>query len=170
MMRAIGLALERYRTDVGDYPRPANPFETESLDGVEMTVGPARTLYQTLSGDGGDAILGWSRLFKNRDPASDGITDDGATAYWEIIVDLASDDPGSGKTTIRDSVSVFEGRSGFMLIDPWGHPWQYEIFDPDYSDETRQNTHNMTYDLWSFGDDESVGNDPEFEDRWETNY
>ena len=56
------------------------------------------------------------------------------------------------------------------MIDPWAHAWQYEMFDAEVSDEYQQNTRNMTYDLYSFGEDSSGGTDPEAEGKWITNW
>ena len=141
----------------GDYPHPKYRNETEKIDGIVTKTGPAKALYQAISGDGNDAIMGGQE-------ASDGTTEDGATSYWEDIANPLKDGQ------IRKSVPVAKTASSLMLIDPWGHPLQYEMYDSEFSDEDVQNIHNMTFDLWSFGEDESLGNDPEKEAEWITNY
>jgi type II secretion system protein G len=60
LLKAIDNGLERYRTDNGDYPRPAEEDERGEVNGMSAKTGPARALYQALSGDGDDAIEGGS--------------------------------------------------------------------------------------------------------------
>lgn len=168
LIKAIDAGLERYRTDNGDYPRPAQEDETGEVNGMNTKTGPAKALYQALSGDGDDAIEGGSS-------GSDGETDDDEKAYWEEIVNPLGGsseqrEEGGGGPTVRKGVPVEYVNGGFLLTDPWKHPWQYELFDPAESDEYSQNTRNMTYDLWSFGEDSTAGTDPELEGKWITNW
>ena len=168
LLKAIDNGLERYRTDNGYYPRPAEEDEMGEVNGISAKTGPAKTLYQALSGDGDDAIEGGSI-------GSDGETEDDDKYYWEEIVNpLAppsqSEGAGGDENKIRKGVPVEFSNGGFLLVDPWRHPYQYEMFDPEESDEYQQNTRNMTYDLWSFGQDASGGTDPEAEGLWITNW
>lgn len=157
MMKVIDESLERYRMDNGDYPRPFKPYETVTIDGVTMQSGAARALYQALSGDGDDALVGGSE-------PSNGISENEATIYWQDIADPLYTD-----STVRKGLPVAKTAEGLMLVDPWGRPWQYVLFDPEMG-ESLQNTNNMTYDLWSFGTDKNPGNDPEGKAKWITNY
>ncbi|MEZ5326171.1 MAG: prepilin-type N-terminal cleavage/methylation domain-containing protein [Verrucomicrobiales bacterium] len=169
IIKAIDNSLERYRTDNGDYPRPAQEDERGEVNGMTANTGPAKALYQALSGDGDDAIEGGSI-------GSDGETEDDDKFYWEDIVNPlapASQTNSGGSddnNKIRKGVPVEFSNGGYLLVDPWKHPWQYEMFDPEESDEYQQNTRNMTYDLWSFGQDSSGGTDPEAEGLWITNW
>ena len=102
--------------------------------------------------------------------------------YWQDIADPldgSPDDGGGGgdeeegggsSGRIRSGVPVAFGGGAYLLTDPWQHPWQYEVFRPEESDEYQQNTRNMTYDLWSFGDNNSAGKDPELEGKWINNW
>ncbi|MCB1098846.1 MAG: hypothetical protein KDN22_24955 [Verrucomicrobiae bacterium] len=157
ILNVVGQGLEEYRIDHGDYPRPKFSDETMMIDGKAVKTGPARALYQALSSDGSDAIEGG-------DQASDGATGDSATFYWADIVNPLID----GR--VRKGVPVAQTPNGLMLVDAWGHPFQYEMFDPERSDEFEQNTRNMTFDLSSYGQDESLGSNPEYETEWITNW
>ena len=131
LLKAIDNGLERYRTDNGDYPLPAEEDERGEVNGMSAKTGPARALYQALSGDGDDAIEGGSI-------GSDGKTED-EKFYWEDIVDpLAppsqSEGAGGDENKIRKGVPVEFSNGGFLLVDPWRHPYQYEMFDPEKSD------------------------------------
>ncbi|MGK0188356.1 MAG: prepilin-type N-terminal cleavage/methylation domain-containing protein [Verrucomicrobiales bacterium] len=164
LIKAIDNSLERYRNDNGDYPRPAQEDELGEVNGMSVAVGPAKALYQALSGDGDDAIEGGSE-------ASDGETEDDEKFYWEDIVNpLSSGGEGEEDQKIRKGIPVEFSSGGYLLVDPWAHPWQYELFDSEQSDEYQQNTKNMTYDLFSYGEDNSGGTDPEAEGKWITNW
>ena len=153
LIKAVDAGLERYYTDNGDYPWPSNEDETGEVNDMNTKIGPARCLYQALSGDGDDSIVGGTE-------GSDGETEDPEVAYWEDIV--APRD--------RKGVPVYTDDGDYILTDPWNHPWQYEIFDQEESDEYNQNTNNMTYDLWSFASDESAGKNEELRPKWVTNW
>ena len=153
IMRAIDNSLERYRTDNGDFPRPANEDETGEINGINAPIGPARCLYQALTGDGDDAIEGG-------DQSSDGKSEDEDVVYMDDITD---------PLTLKRS-QVYTENGDFILVDPWQHPWQYEVYKPEESNEFQANTNNLTYDLWSFGTDETAGKDPELRGRWVTNW
>ena len=166
LIKAMDAGLERYRTDNGDYPRPASEDETGEVNGMSTKTGPAKALYQALSGDGDDAIEGGST-------GSDGETDEDEIGYWEDIINpLGGGEEGeeTEPNQIRKGVPVEYVNGGYLLTDPWKHPWQYMMFDPEESDEYSQNTRNMTYDLWSFGQDTTAGKDPELEGLWITNW
>lgn len=132
-MSAIGSVLERYHEKFGEYPEPANPNETaEVLPGKTYRIGAAKCLYQALTGEGNDAIQGSG---ENAKP-SDGIWDD---------EDLT-------RVLFKDMPSTMRRKIGnhHLLVDGFGRPFQYVKADPE-----KKNTLNITYDLWSYGDDET---------------
>lgn len=129
----IESALERYLEVHGVYPQPANPEETAEIGpGVICRIGGAKCLYQALTGEGNDAIQGSG---ENAKP-SDGIWDD---------EDLT-------RVLFKDMPSYVRRKIGnhYLLVDGYGRPFQYIKADPD-----KKNTLNTTYDLWSYGDDET---------------
>lgn len=129
----IESALERYLEVHGVYPQPANPEETAEIEpGVICRIGGAKCLYQALTGEGNDAIQGSG---ENAKP-SDGIWDD---------EDLT-------RVLFKDMPSTMRRKIGnhYLLVDGYGRPFQYIKADP-----AKKNTLNTTYDLWSYGDDET---------------
>ncbi len=139
-IQAMSLALERYRAEFGEYPSVAGG----STDPEEM----AKCLYQALSGDGSDKIegsAGGSRSTGEAGRATDGL----------VFLD----------TAIYDRDKVRRNNRGFVhadyyLQDPWGRPYRYQKAGDGVE------TQNPTYDLWSWGNDET-GQKPE---SWITNW
>ena len=133
--QAIEAALERYKIEHGEYPEPVNADETtEIMPGQVYRIGAARCLYQALRGDGNDAIQGAGRAEKG-EPQSDG-----RVSTDEIKNVFMADMP----ETLWRKVG-----SSYILVDAFGHPFQYIKADSD-----KQNTINSSYDLWSYAEDD----------------
>jgi prepilin-type N-terminal cleavage/methylation domain-containing protein len=133
MMPAIESCLERYHEQFGEFPQPANQDETaELMPGKVYRIGAAKCLYQALTGDGTDAIQGAGDDAKT----SDGVLDDEDTKRM-----IFKDMPAKMRRKVGNS---------FILVDGYGRPFQYIKADPE-----KKNTVNSTYDLWSYGDDET---------------
>ncbi|MBK8037800.1 MAG: hypothetical protein IPK22_11845 [Verrucomicrobiaceae bacterium] len=133
-LQAIDSSLERYLTRFGEYPEPANPDETaEVLPGKTYRIGAAKCLYQALTGDGNDAIKGVS----GEDASSSNRT-------W--------DDAELKKLIFKDMPLNMWRKIGnhYLIVDAFGRPFQYLKADPE-----KKNTLNTTYDLWSYGEDET---------------
>ncbi len=94
------------------------------------TTDGAKVLYQALTGDG-DNFLGG-------DSASNGKVDDDEEDIFRFL-DPQNDNQGL----------IRKDGSDFVLSDPFGSAWQYVVYDK----ENPTNTHNSTYDLWSYGND-----------------
>jgi type II secretory pathway pseudopilin PulG len=132
-MSAIDSALEGYLEKFGEYPEPANPDETaEVMPGKVYRIGASKCLYQALTGEGSDAIQGTDEKAK----PSDGTWDD-----EDLTRVMFKDMPSSMRRKIGDH---------YLIVDGFGRPFQYIKADPD-----KKNTLNTTYDLWSYGDDET---------------
>ena len=130
---AIEASLERYFEANGVYPQPANPNETAEIEpGVICRVGGAKCLYQALTGDGRDAI---ERSGKDATPSN---------GTW--------DDQELQQIMFKDMPSYVRRKIGnhYLIVDGYGRPFQYIKADP-----AKKNTVNTTYDLWSYGDDET---------------
>jgi hypothetical protein len=136
-MSVIINALERYKEKFGEYPEPANPalMGSGSLSGFR--VGGALMLYQVVTGDGDDQILLKEPPGKNHagTAVSDGILDS-RERQKTFNVDLPTD-------------MVLATGSGRMLVDGWGHPFQYE--HGGNSRVPNANTVNAGFDIWSIG-------------------
>ncbi|MGI8604205.1 MAG: type II secretion system protein [Verrucomicrobiales bacterium] len=150
--------LDAYAKDYGTYPSPkeGGGGQTVSVGGYAYPSGGAIALYQALSGDGDSALDGGNvesqGILQSMGPS--------AKAYWPDL------DP---KTNPQRIVHSENGQ--YMLVDPWGAPWQYLVPPPldvknqDDFDKDKTKYHNLkTYDLWSFG------GDPTNEKSWIKNW
>ena len=123
-LMAIKSGLEAYRSDFGEYPRPKLPKTFVKFGSVNYDISGALMLYQVLSGDGTDAID-----CKLPPRASNGKIDDEELPYMKL-----TDMPRDMWKRIPE---------GYIIVDGYGHPVQYESANAE--------TLNHTYDLWSFG-------------------
>lgn len=134
--------LNRYNTDFGEYPEPADPSAIIDIAQKQYIVGGATMLYQALSGDGIDAINGAESKSPQRQ--SDGEIDEFEGANVKL-----TDMPKEIWIKMNDV---------YFMADGFGHPFQYERAAPvDPTGATaaaEPTTINPTYDLWSYGEDE----------------
>lgn len=129
----IESGLDRYRTQFGEFPEPANPDESiEISPGKMYRVGAAKCLYQALTGDGYDAIKGVKK--NENDPQSDGKVN-AEEAKMGALIDM----PAGIWRKVGNS---------YFLVDAFGCPIQYT-----HADAEKRNTINKPFDLWSFGED-----------------
>lgn len=143
-LKAVQSALERYNTEFGEYPEPANPGETIAVGTKTYDVSGAAMLYQALSGDGYDCI----RVISP--PAGVNPTSDGSIDEAEGKNVMLTDMPKEIWTMQSDR---------YFIIDGFGRPFQYTKATPIDPSQTasaskQQLTINATYDLWSYGEDE----------------
>lgn len=128
--RAIISGLENYNSEYGEFPSPASEGETsDQFPGKRnYNIAGAEMLYQALSGDGTDKI----KLGSGTGAPSDG--------EW-------TKDEKMLLTDMPKEMFTQGGSNIYMLIDAFGHPFQY----------TKGGTTdavNSTYDLWSYGEDD----------------
>ena len=132
---SIEASLERYFEANGVYPQPADPDETAELSpGVVCRIGGAKCLYQALRGDGSDAI-------KAKDQTTPATASDGNFEVEDIPRLIFKDMPPFMWRKIGNN---------YIIVDGYGRPFQYIKADPE-----KKNTINSTYDLWSYGDDDT---------------
>ena len=154
---AIKLALERYNSEFGEFPKPAGsnqmvqfPPGTAAYD-----VSGSACLYQALTGDGYDQI--------------DGVT---STAGAGGGGGGSSDGKVEGTNELKNKMfveipqTIFTRKgSTYILVDGFGHPFQYvkaAVPTPANGANANANaaattatTINSTYDLWSYSEDET---------------
>lgn len=133
-LAAIRASLEQYKEKFGEYPEARNPEQVTTFRGKTFRVGGALMLYQAITGDGSDHL----RLGSSSASPSDGSTD--ATELKDAI------NPNLPKQMILGPIS-----SGYILVDGFGHPIQYDKAGTTGSSDTV----NPTYDLWSYGNIDS---------------
>ena len=109
-----------------------------SGDGREGAI----ALYQALSDDGDNELVG-----------GDGIASDGREGSGKLV-DLVS-----------QGLVAEEGGSGWFLIDGFGNPYYYRVYDKAQDDQFRN---KGSYDLWSYGDDKEKKE--ENEAKWIKNW
>ncbi|HCN79454.1 MAG TPA: hypothetical protein DIT13_20005 [Verrucomicrobiales bacterium] len=142
-IKAVQSGLERYNTEFGEYPEPASPGDTISIQDKTYTVSGASMLYQAMSGDGYDAIKIAVPPANAGNPQSNGQVEADESRNT-MITDMP-----------KDIWRELEGR--FFLIDGFSKPIQYVKALPQNltggagANPTTINTH---YDLWSYGEDE----------------
>ena len=122
--------IEAYKTELNEYPAPANPDVTVTIDGVKFPVGGAMMIYQIVGGDGDDQIAAFAAGGK----PSDGLVENDQFSSYTIGVDWIK-------------WKEVEGRR--FAVDSYGHPYQYEKGgSPDAV--------NPTFDVWSYGGDSTT--------------
>lgn len=133
-MQMVEASLGRYFDFYGAYPEPAKPNEPIEIEsGVLLHVGGAKCLYQALTGDGNDAIKGVS--------GEAATSSNGTLENEERKRIMFKDMPSSMRSKVGNS---------YIIVDGYGRPFQYIKADPEKKD-----TINSTYDLWSYGDDDT---------------
>lgn len=142
-IKAVQSALERYNTEFGEYPEPANPGDTISIRDKTYTVAGAAMLYQAMSGDGFDAIK------VEVPPANAGPSQsDGNIDPNESKNIMLTDMP-------KEVWRIQDGR--YFMIDGFGNPLQYIRAAPQNltgAAAVTPKTINTNYDIWSYGEDE----------------
>ena len=143
--RAIESGLERYFTDNGEYPEPKADGAPAEFGGKSYPTGSAQMLYQAMSGDGNSAI----KIASGGGTASNGFMT-GSLSDKAIGEQKMTDMPKEMWTKLGNSI--------YILIDGFGHPFQYtkgpKATRPGEKANPNQVSINNTYDLWSFGEDD----------------
>jgi prepilin-type N-terminal cleavage/methylation domain-containing protein len=156
-VRVIKTGLEGYKKDYGTFPVPRTPGGAPvDVGGIQWEGMGAKMLYQALSGDGEDTILGGTGSPSTGQQKST----PGAKIYWE-----------GADAENNQQRAVFALDGSFYLVDGWGVPWQFAIPDPqaqlDVQSLRAQYRNAGTYDLWSYG-----GNKEDFQNqaKWIKNW
>ncbi len=137
---AIEGGLERYFTDNGEYPEPDDSIQMAEFNGKNYPTGGALMLYQALSGDGSDEI---------KTAAGGTKPSDGQWTTAEV-----------GEMKMNEMPRELWKRTsnGYIVVDGYGHPFQYTkgpVATRPGAAPAASVSINNTYDLWSFGEDES---------------
>ena len=154
--RSIMSGLENYHSEFGEYPKPKKAAQTAVFTGKTYNVGGSLMLYQAMSGDGDTEI---DVAAGTLGASTGGLTSTEAALshvmYKEMPKELVRRDP-----------------VGYLLVDGFGHPFQYAVPNPTtkahYGANTtvaNTDTVNSTYDLWSYGDDDTNTNQTSLDAR-----
>lgn len=142
-LKALQSGLERYNNEFGEYPSPANPGDTISIQDRTYNVAGAAMLYQAMRGDGYDAIEMTTSPANAGAPQSDGEVE-ANEAKNVMLTDMP-----------KEIWRELDGR--FFIIDGFSNPMQYVKAAPQNltgNAASTPKTINTHYDLWSYGDDE----------------
>ena len=152
---AIKLALERYNAEFAEYPQPANSNTMASFPPAQTSydLSGAACLYQALTGDGFDQIKGVSSS------SGAGSNSGGSSSGSDGKVEGATEVNNKMFVEIPQTIYTRNG-STYILIDGFGHPFQYiKAATPttpttgNNNNNTTPTTINSTYDLWSYAED-----------------
>lgn len=178
---AIKLALDRYNSEFGEYPQPANTKQMVTFPpGVSTVydVSGAACLYQALTGDGYDQVKGVTSASSSGSGGSGASSDGKVEGTAEI----------KNKMFVEIPQTIFTKKgSSYILIDGFGHPFQYIKANAPavttasgVSNNTNVEaiTVNSTYDLWSYSEDEfnttkqgiNTLTDPKLSTKWIKNW
>lgn len=149
-LQAIISALEVYKKDNGDYPKPK---DATSNHGLDVKTG-AQMLYQAITGDGNNEI----DLGSSTETGKNSQGPRGVNPKFQINGDFVPNQktdgtwsPGKLNSTLVSSANEF------YLIDGFGHPFQYDKAQPTSGNPPpTPTTVNPTYDLWSYGNTNST--------------
>lgn len=168
----ISTAIQSYRDDRGNYPRPAMDEETTTVDEETWKVGGAKMLYQVLSGDGDDAVKGGEKRSNGTQGSAKDEKDEYAgRIYLDTIVAPTQkeiEEKKKGKPVASD------GSGSYYVVDPWQHPLQYQVAERDkngvITNEIEMHAGDNAYELWSYGTLRKAGETDEDKKKWITNW
>lgn len=168
----ISTAIQSYRDDRGNYPRPALDEETTTVDEETWKVGGAKMLYQVLSGDGDDAVKGGEKRSTGIQASAKDEKDDYAgKIYLDTIIAPTPDEVQQKK---KGKPVASDGSGSYYVVDPWQHPLQYQVPERDkngvITNEIEMHGGDVAYELWSYGTLRKPGTADEDKKKWITNW
>ncbi len=132
-METIRLGLERYRVIFGEYPEPSSISHFGVYSGVQnVPEDAAMMLYQALTGDG----MSYIKLGDQGYAASDGLLD--PQEQKNALVPILP-------------LMVMQGSHGWMFVDGYGRPFQYQKAQDSQLPNSDPRTVNDSFELWSLG-------------------
>ncbi len=145
--------LEEYRLDMGNYPRAAREEETTTVDSESYKIGAAKMLYQVMTGDGDDAVMGGTQVPTGVQGSLQTEKEQGfrGKIYMDTIIA-----PTKEEITEKKKAKYVEssGEGSYFLIDPWRHPFQYQLPEKDKNGLAKSDVKmhsGANYELWSYG-------------------
>lgn len=162
-LKALELGVESFKIDNGEYPASPSANGTTMVKDVSWNVAGAQLLYQVVTGDGNDKMLGGTE-------PSAGTPGSAGKVYWDEVVPPTTQEITNKKN--KQLVSVADD-GAFYVIDGWRKPFQYvkaiknrnkEVANPDelHSDGD--------YEIWSYGKLDKPSDDFESQKEWITSW
>jgi prepilin-type N-terminal cleavage/methylation domain-containing protein len=171
LIQNISRAIEDYRTDKGNYPRPAEGEATTVVQNETYVVGGAKMLYQVLSGDGTDAIKDGEKVSTGAQGSAE---DEKNPQLGKIYMDTIKAPTAKMKEEkkLEKYVDAGEGDT-YYVVDPWRHPLQYQVPERDKNgiqkDDVKFNS-SAAFELWSYGMLKKPGDSDEDKKKWITSW
>jgi prepilin-type N-terminal cleavage/methylation domain-containing protein len=167
----IGRAIEDYKDDHGNYPRPAEAEATTVVSNETWVVGGAKMLYQVLSGDGTDAMLNGEKISNGEQGSAKDEKDPSlGKIYMETI--KAPTKKMREEKKPEKYVDAGEGDT-FFVVDPWRHPLRYQVPERDKNGVVKDDIKfysSGAFELWSYGMLKKPGDTEEDQKKWLTNW
>jgi prepilin-type N-terminal cleavage/methylation domain-containing protein len=167
----ISKAIEEYRLDRGNYPRPAVEDEQTQIDGDTYRIGGAKMLYQVLSGDGNDAIKGGGKISTGIQASAQDPRDPGSGKIY--MASAVAPTPDQIKEKKHARMVEAAGEASYYLIDPWRHPFQYQVPEVDQNGVAVNSVKlhsGSSFELWSYGKLNKPDESEEGQKEWITNW
>lgn len=171
LIQDVSTAIEAYRQDRGNYPRPAMEEAETQIEGTSWKTGGARMLYQVLSGDGDDALKGGEKISNGQQASAKSEKDpDAGKVYMDSIVAPTAQDIEKKK---HMKLVEPDGETGYYVIDAWRHPLQYQIAERDKNGVVTNDIQmhsSSNFELWSYGALKKPDESEEAKAKWITNW
>lgn len=164
----ISRSIEEYQKERGNYPRPTIDLKDReiTINGESWLGGPAICLYQVLSGDGTNAIRGGEKASTGEQGSSQ---DEKDPTLGKIYMDNVK---APNKQQIEDKVKmdlVDVDGDAFYLIDPWRHPFRYQVQELD-KNGLSANLDEMfsasKFEIWSYASLKKPDDTEEGQKEW----
>jgi prepilin-type N-terminal cleavage/methylation domain-containing protein len=162
-LKALELGVEGYKIDNGEYPESTVLNATTQVKDVDWNVGGAQMLYQVVTGDGNNLMLGGTATSVGT-PGSSG------KIYWDEAVAPTAKEIADKK--VKSLVGVADD-GGFFIVDGWKKPFQYIKAIKDRNKRTSnidQLHSDGDYEIWSYGKLEKPMDDFESQKEWITSW
>lgn len=171
LIQNISRAVQEYKDDHGNYPRPAEDEATTVVNDETYVSGGARMLYQVLSGDGTDQL-------KNGEKVSTGEQGSSQEEKDPLLGKIYMDSIKAPTEKMRKEkkpekyVDAGEGDT-FFVVDPWRHPLRYQVPERDKNGiitNLIQFHSDSAFELWSYGPLKKPLEEDEDQKKWITSW
>jgi prepilin-type N-terminal cleavage/methylation domain-containing protein len=171
LIENIARAIQEYKDDRGNYPRPAEEEATTVVSNETYVVGGAKMLYQVLSGDGNDAIKGGEKVPTGEQGSAEDEKDPLAGKIYMDTIKAPSQKMREEKKPEKH-VDAGEG-DAYFVVDPWRHPLRYQVPERDKNGIVKEDIKfhsDGSFELWSYGKLKKPDDDDEAKKKWIANW
>lgn len=171
LIQNISRAVEEYKDDHGNYPRPAEDKATTVVQNETYVIGGAKMLYQVLSGDGTDAIKNGEKVATGEQGSAQ---DEKDPLLGKIYMDSIKAPTAKMKKDKKPEKYVDSGEGdAYYVVDPWRHPLRYQVPERDKNGIITNNiqfSSDSAFEVWSYGSLKKPMDSEEDKKKWITNW